>query len=340
MNWSLISKYRDELYGISIIWVILFHGLELKKTALPKALAFLDPIIKHGNCGVEVFLFLSGVCLYFSLKKTFNLKKFYIRRLKRIIVPFLIIDGLYWIYFCLYEKNDILLFLKNITLYSFWIGKDKMVWFIALIIVLYIVYPFIFKALDSSKYSVILMLSMILMTYIGCVILKYYYPKWFSSVEIALTRIPVFLIGCYVGKLVYEKQEISMFIKLASFVFVVYGLSFFYQHPYSLVKYYRIPYLLVGPSLAIWLSVLFDTIESKYLNSGLSIWGGLSLELYLMHIVLRKIFVSSSLYTNREYMNYIWYIIICCCIAFALCLCVSDINKKILNRYSNSWMFN
>ena len=335
MNWELLSKYRNELYGISIIWIVLFHGLKIKNTALPKLFSFLDPIIRHGNCGVEIFLFLSGVYLFFSLKKSFDIISFYLNRIKRIILPFLFIDGLFWVYHCLYLKNNVVLFIKNITLYSFWSGREMMVWYIALILVLYIVYPLIFKALDSSKYSVILMLSMILMTYIGCVILKYYYPKWFSSVEIALTRIPVFLIGCYVGKLVYEKQEISMFIKLASFVFVVYGLSFFYQHPYSLVKYYRIPYLLVGPSLAIWLSVVLDTIDSKRLNSNLSIWGGLSLELYLMHIVLRKLFVSSNLYTNRVYMNYVWYFIICCCIAFVLCFFVSSINKRILNRHSN-----
>lgn len=225
MNWGLLSKYRDELYGISIIWIILFHGLEIKKTTLPKVISFLDPIIRHGNCGVEVFLFLSGVCLYFSLKKNFSIKSFYIKRLKRILLPFLLIDGVYWLYFCIYLKRDVLAFVKNISFYSFWIGKDKMVWFIALVLVLYLIYPLIFRVVDNNKYSLWIISVLIIASYVGCACLRCYFPKWFSAVEIALTRIPVFLIGCYVGRLVYEKKPISIFIKILTCIFFIYGLS-------------------------------------------------------------------------------------------------------------------
>lgn len=85
VTWGILSKYRNELYGFSIIWIILFHGLELKKTVLPKALKFIEPFLKHGNCGVEIFLFLSGICLYFSLKKNQDIIYFFKKRVSRIL---------------------------------------------------------------------------------------------------------------------------------------------------------------------------------------------------------------------------------------------------------------
>lgn len=95
IKWSILSKYRNELYGISILWIILFHGLQFKNFSLSNELKILDGIIKHGNCGVEIFLFLTGISLYYSLKSHDNLRIFYINRLKRIFLPLLIIDGSY-----------------------------------------------------------------------------------------------------------------------------------------------------------------------------------------------------------------------------------------------------
>ena len=38
ITWGILSKYKNELYGFSIIWIILFHGLELRRASLGKAL--------------------------------------------------------------------------------------------------------------------------------------------------------------------------------------------------------------------------------------------------------------------------------------------------------------
>ena len=51
-----------ELYGFSILWIMLFHGIILKNTALPSKFRFLTRFLENGNCGVEIFLFLSGIC--------------------------------------------------------------------------------------------------------------------------------------------------------------------------------------------------------------------------------------------------------------------------------------
>ena len=67
-----LSEYRSEIYGISIFWVMLFHMKEshyfptIKGSSLYHAwMGF----VGMGNMGVDIFLFLSGICLYFSFTK-------------------------------------------------------------------------------------------------------------------------------------------------------------------------------------------------------------------------------------------------------------------------------
>lgn len=333
ISWGILSKYRNELYGFSIIWIILFHGLELKQTALPKAIKCIEPFLKHGNCGVEIFLFLSGICLYFSLIKDNNICFFFKKRISRLIGAFLLIDGSYWMYTCVYQKHSVLSFIQNLTLYSFWVGKSKTVWFIALIIVLYAIYPAIFKLLKQDK-SAIFIVIIIAMTYVLCYFCKLNFYEWFNNVEIALTRIPVFLLGCYCGKLVYRDIEIKKSIKLMTLLLLFYGFTYFYQHPYSLVKSYRMPYFFIGPSIALWIAIFLDIIQFKTINRILYLWGGLSLELYLSHIIFRLLFVDSALYGKNTKINYCLYIIVCCLCAFCLSYFVNKISERCIKNIS------
>lgn len=80
MNLELISKNRSSIYGITMIWIMLFHSSFTFSTPWMLPLSIAKDM---GRCGVDVFLFLSGISLYFSLsKRGSSLKDFYIRRLK------------------------------------------------------------------------------------------------------------------------------------------------------------------------------------------------------------------------------------------------------------------
>lgn len=118
MSWGLLSKYRNQIYGVAAIWIILYHGIILKKCALHEKIDFISPLLERGNCGVEVFLFLSGIGLYVSMKHR-TVLDFYKQRLYRLMIPFLLIDGVYWVYQCLINKIDFTQLILNITLYSF-----------------------------------------------------------------------------------------------------------------------------------------------------------------------------------------------------------------------------
>ena len=85
-DWGIISKYRTALMGIGTLLVLLIHGNEFHWS---ENLYFFKKIVNEGSIGVEVFLFLSGIGLFFSMQKDGNVLKFYCRRYRRIIPIYL-----------------------------------------------------------------------------------------------------------------------------------------------------------------------------------------------------------------------------------------------------------
>lgn len=90
MNWGTISKYRNELFGVAIISIITLHHFE----DVGGGKLYLNFI---GAIGVDIFMFLSGMGLCFSMKKNSNIKDFYIRRIRRILPTYLLVAGLFYI---------------------------------------------------------------------------------------------------------------------------------------------------------------------------------------------------------------------------------------------------
>lgn len=59
-----ISQYRSELLGIATLMIILTHSIAV--ISFP---SMINKILAYGSTGVDVFLFLSGIGLYYSVKK-------------------------------------------------------------------------------------------------------------------------------------------------------------------------------------------------------------------------------------------------------------------------------
>ena len=84
---------------------------------------------------------------------------------------------------------------------------------------------------------------------------------------------------------------------------------YFNYHFVGFIKSFRIPYLFIGISLTIWICIFLEAISNSKLNRLLSAWGGLSLELYLVHMILKKIFILTPLYGVSAVANFNKYII-------------------------------
>lgn len=134
------SKYRTELMGLAIIMVV-FHHLTLRTSVglLGKGYMFLRVT---GAMGVDIFLFLSGLGLFYSFRKNPDTKIFYKKRILRIIPTYLIIcTPFYVVQYLIGNTVDIKGFLLHLSLISYWID-GSCDWYIAAIIVLYALFPY------------------------------------------------------------------------------------------------------------------------------------------------------------------------------------------------------
>ena len=83
-NWSIFSKNRSSIYGVAIISIIIYHyfedvaALNLTGGGLRQICQLYNTFIS--SVGVEFFVFLSGVGLYFSLEKDSNTLHFFTKR--------------------------------------------------------------------------------------------------------------------------------------------------------------------------------------------------------------------------------------------------------------------
>lgn len=352
INWNILSKYKAQLYGCSILWIMLFHGIVRHSIgALDKPFRFMTKFIQHGNCGVEIFLFLSGVFLYYSMKrKRSTVSAFYRKRVLRIFLPLFLIDGLYWGYTNIIQQHSFIQFFKNITFYSFWFERNGIVWFVALIVWLYFIYPLIFKYVlepyGASRKSLAIIVLLCILVYGWCYSLNNIFGfsahKWYMTTEIAWTRIPVFFLGCYVGPLVYEKKTIDDWVLICSAIISAWGFYFFY-HPFGLVKWYRVQYLLVGPSFAIWGAILINALNNKYINEILAFFGTISLELYLSHFLFQNMLFDSNLYGSNKVHNFHLFLEIIFIGSIISALTVSCISKKLITFFSSKsymdWLY-
>ena len=83
-NLSYLSKYRTELMGVSTLLILLCHSIAYIK--MPVVLHY---AISFSNIGVDFFLFLSGMGLWYSLSSsTTGMAKWYAGRYTKLLVPY------------------------------------------------------------------------------------------------------------------------------------------------------------------------------------------------------------------------------------------------------------
>lgn len=133
----------------------------------------------------------------------------------------------------------------------------------------------------------------------------------------------------------YENKTITSRNKLISFIIVIMGIGYFYVYPIGITKVFRTTYLLLGPSIAIWLAICLEAISNAKLNKLLANLGGLSLELYLSHMILRDIFYKSTLLGSSLVVNFHKYLIFVLLGAYMISKLVVYVQEKIILKGSH-----
>lgn len=295
---GLLTAHRQELYGVATLWIITFHSY-LCNVYFP---TIVGNLITYGNMGCEIFLFLSGICLYFSYRGDEQYIPFIKRRLKRLYVPIVLICVWYWLYLLVQEGVSLTglgTLAANFLTLSLWITGDSQIWFVSLLLVVYILYPFIYRVLFGSKYTEIFTLLLLAMSVGIAVLLKIVAPDFYGRTEVALTRLPVFLIGCGFGQVVYRRKPFPRWIiPLCAIMFCCVIAVLNAEILHGICRRYF--YLFGGIALTFVLSWVFDKVSWEPLHAVFSFFGNMSLELYLWNIILIRLYRNLPFYDSQH----------------------------------------
>lgn len=235
-----------------------------------------------GDCGVDVFLFISGISLYFSFsKKASSLKSFYMRRLKRIALPALLTSVLWFAVLAPNPEKNLIAFFFDVTGISLFINRNLTTWFVTTIIICYALYPLLYIANQKAGNSVWMLVLILLICFAINTILCYAFPVLWKNSRILFRRIPILDIGSFCGKFVYEKWSLPFSINQCILGSVVVIAMYIFTKQYwspIIPKYY------VYIILSISCTVLFSIIGNVSVINRITSWfAPITLEVYLCH---------------------------------------------------------
>ncbi len=205
-NLNLLSKNRATVYGISILWIMLFHSTFVfeNKWLLPVKL-----IQSCGGFGVDIFIFLSGISLYFAMEDEPSVIKFYANRLKRIVPSYVLVTVPFYYLVDVKERGlGLAGVLADIFGITFFTNGNRIFWFATAILIMYLLYPLIYRLLKGFKNNFAVPAVLITVVFILNYLFAENWPEAWSRCNILMRRFPDFIIGAYLGKYVYEEKEL------------------------------------------------------------------------------------------------------------------------------------
>lgn len=282
-----ISRYRGELMGTAMLFVILFH------VGLPREDAFFG-LRRMGNIGVDIFLFLSGMGLWFSWTKQPSFRHFYLRRFLRIIPVWLLIASLYYIpdYLNLEitghqgHSTNFIDLIGDITInWDFWLHDELTFWYIPAIMFLYLVSPLYMSLIIKHPIYRWLPVMMIM----WCILVQYVTPihEAVGHLEIFWSRVPIFFIGINIAAAVKRKETMdgaSIWMIGLMFIMALAASIFLEQEKHGQFPLFleRMLYIPLTVTTILLLNRVFRRTPAA-VNKAFKLVGALSLEAYLIH---------------------------------------------------------
>lgn len=320
------STYRTQLMGIATIMIIACHA-QASRVIMS---GVISKILIQGNYGVDLFLLLSGLGMYYSMTKKpvtsmSDWGGYFKKRLYRLFVPYEIIFLPYCIVLLLlgiYSLSDALWSLIAVEYWLFHRGA----WFVSFLIILYLLTPLLYRLLSSKhKWCWMLVLIVVIMAICSIPVGTPSNSNVVHNIQFAFGHTPCFLLGMAAGGDCKNQRRISplWLLMLAAAGIVCLKLSIVGAA------------VLVIPLLVyLFVCLIKLTMRMKWINGVLLFFGTISLESYLTNITLNGILVkiipdriSSPIFYGR-YLEYFIVVVLGIALAFIVNELTND-NKPI-----------
>ena len=213
-SYKLISTYKTELMGVAAISVLIGHA----GTAImaDTGAILLVPKMATLICTLMyMFFFLSGFGCFYSLNKSNDIHKFYNNRIKKVLLPYLVISSIAYAikYFIL--EFSFRKFIEAEFFISFWM-KNEGAWYIAVVAVLYVVYPVLYNIQKSTKGKKTIVVALLIIL-CSTVMMGYINEPWKYNVNYSyvghfggpLMGTFCFIVGSWIAEESLDKNEYS-----------------------------------------------------------------------------------------------------------------------------------
>ena len=277
-----VSRYRDELKGIAILWVVFFHSQLVLGGQW-------DLLRQLGYGGVDIFFFLMGSGLYHSLQKSTDLRGYVSRRLWRILpayLPLLLVwMAVMYPTYNLTVTEAIRGVAGNLTMTGYWLGTPKAYnWFANGQFFFLLIAPACYAVLINGKKPLLSLAAlMVLAGLIGLACIG-------QDQMMGASRLPVFLLGMAFGMdwKTDRKPGVVRAVYLVAFaVGLLVLLLSFARYQELLIDYglYWYPFALITPALCVFAAWLFHKAQkASGVFAPLRWVGRASFEIYLLNI--------------------------------------------------------
>lgn len=299
---DVLSTYRTQLMGLAAIMILCCHA-ESDGVSMHRSISWL---LQWGNYGVDLFLLLSGCGMFFSLRRTHSIGKWYKKRYSRILIPYVIISSVYFVYYCIVNNLGVFDYILLLSTIGFWTDHIG-AWFVALLIPLYAVTPLYDILYVKTKYKGMLTITLIILLSILSSV-ETDNAIW-RNIAFVLARVPAYIIGFYIGDMILSGRRIKIWSLLIAFGSCV-GL-YVLSEPYG-GMFQRLT-LLILPITFIATMVVMALKRSRVLL----FLGKISLESYLFNIYLGYIITTQFTHFANIY-GYIGIVIIGTLLSYAV----------------------
>lgn len=326
-----LSLRRTQLMGVATLMILVCHA-SASHVLMPH---WLGKLMDLGNYGVDIFLMLSGIGLYYSLsnKPVTTVRggvNYCKRRCCRILIPYWIVYVPYCIIFFLlgeYTFGESFLCLSTLEYWLF----HKGAWFVSLILILYLPAPILYR-LVSGKYRWVWTILFIVVITILCNAKSGTPGGLLYNIQFAFSRVPCFVLGMAIGKECKERVTVPV---IWLVVLAIVGLA--------LAKVLRLGYgtaWMVIP-LVLWgIDVIFGLVRNvNWVEKSMLFLGTISLESYLTNIALGSLmsalipkYIASPIFYGK-YLQYTIVIIVGLLLAWGISKLSAKWTKKLVNAF-------
>ena len=294
MQLKTLCKYRSIWMGVAIVLVMLYHS----EIEAPNML--LTMLVRRGYCGADIFVFASGLGMYFSYTRDHAPLAFMKRRLARlapVYVPFIIGWGICRALVRSFPINAMignLLGIQSLT----GLGNGFN-WYISALLIFYLLTPYLSEWIEKrdKPYAFLLFVGFLMLVTAAF---------WESGSLILVARLPIFGVGMCFAKLSQdEKNRLTGGLALLLAASTIAGVCLlnacytdYFQHLASYGLYWY-PFILIVPGLCLFISVLAHAGQAFRVTRALFFLlqklGDYSFEIFLTHIFCFEICTSQRL---------------------------------------------